>query len=201
MHATNRQKKLLSFFGIRFSSNISTGAAGWEIAAIMEDDANREKWRSYLYLTKDFDSDSPVPVEYDTAALNAVEIPEGWSSSDEIKKLHEEIVGQELSDGSPFDDPAPAITFAGKSFMFTGKLDFGTRKSCQTAMTERGGSAPSQKSISREIDYLVIGAGGSTHWKRGSYGNKIEAAIISRREHGTPAIISETDWIAQLEEG
>lgn len=201
MHATNRQKKLLSFFGIRFSPNISTGAAGWEIGAIMDDDANREKWRRYLYLTKDFGSDSPVPVDYDRDALEAVEIPEDWSSSDEIQKLHDEIVGQELSDGSPFDDPAPDIAFSGHSFMFTGKFDYGTRKACQTAVTERGGSAPSKKSVSREIDFLIIGVGGSKAWKRGSYGNKIEAAILSRREHGTPAIVSEADWTAQLTKG
>jgi NAD-dependent DNA ligase len=201
MTATNRQKKLLTFFGIRFSPNISTGAAGWEIGAIMEDEKNRERWRRYLFLTRDFDSDSPILAKYDPAELEAVNIPEDWSASDEMQKFHDEIVGQEMSGGAPFDDPAPSIDFAGHSFMFTGKFEFGTRKACQNAVTERGGSAPSQKSVSREIDYLVIGSGGSKAWKRGSYGNKIEAAVLSRREHGSPAIVSEEHWSAELTKG
>lgn len=201
MNATNRQKKLLTFFGIRFSPRISTGAAGWEIGAIMEDEANRERWRKYLFLTRDFDSASPAPAHYDPAEIEAVEIPEDWSASDEMRKFHDEIVGQEMSFGAPFDDPAPSIEFRGRSFMFTGKFEFGSRGACQNAVTERGGSAPSQKSVSREIDYLVIGSGGSKAWKRGSYGNKIEAAVLSRREHGTPAIISEEHWRAELAKG
>lgn len=201
MTATNRQKKLLTFFGIRFSPNISTGAAGWEIGALMADQENRMRWCRYLYLTRDFGSDSAVPAHYDPDELAAVEIPEDWDASEAIQKLRDEIVGEEMSDGSPFDDPAPEVEFSGHNFMFTGKFDFGTRTACQTAVTDRGGAAPSQKSVSREIDYLVIGTGGSKAWKRGSYGNKIEEAIISRREHGTPAIISEEHWSTELTKG
>ena len=194
MNATNRQKKLLTFFGVRFSPNISTGAAGWEIGSIMDDERNRERWRRYLYVTKDFDSDSSLPVRCSSQELEAVEIPEEWSASGEMQKFRDEIVGQVMSDSSPFDDPPPEIEFRKHNFVFTGTFDFGTRAACQNAVTERGGFAPSQKNISREIDYLVIGLGGSKAWKRGSYGNKIEAAILSRREHGTPAIISEEHW-------
>ena len=201
MSASNRQKKLLTFFGIRFSPNITLGAAGWEIGSILDDEDNRERWRKYLYLTKDFSSDSPVPVPYDTDALKALVIPDDWSASDELQKLHDEIVGQEMSDGSPFDDPAPEVTFNGNSFMFTGKLEYGTRKVCQNMVIEQGGSAPSHKSVSKEIDYLVIGSGGSSAWKRGSYGNKIEAAILARREYGSPAIISEDHWKSKIKNG
>jgi len=130
--------------------------------------------------------------------LESIDIPEDWNASAEAQKLHDEIVGLEMSGSGPFDDPAPSIDFAEHSFIFTGKFDFGTRKACQNAVIELGGSAPSKKSVSREIDYLVIGSGGSKSWKRGSYGNKIEAAVLSRREHGTPAIISEEHWIAEL---
>ncbi len=198
MEATNRQKKLLSFFGIQYAPNISTGAAGWEIGGVMADDANRERWRRYLYLTKDFSSDSPITLEFDNAELERIQIPDDWSSSEEMQKIKDEIVAEDMPDGSPFDHPAPDIEFSGHSFIFTGKLDFGTRKLCQEAVVKRGGIASSQKSVTQKIDYLVIGSGGSKAWKRGSYGNKIEAAIVSRREYGTPAIISETDWMEQM---
>jgi len=201
MKATNRQKKLLSFFNVRYSPNISAGAAGWEIGAIMQDEECRERWRRYLYLTKDFDSDSPALTPFDEAKLQLVEIPEDWSASDAMQQFRDELIAGELADSSPFDQPQPPVKFTGKSFIFTGKFSFGTRKECQAAVNDRGGYTPSQKSVSREIDYLVIGAEGSKAWKRGSYGNKIEAAILSRREHGTPAIISEEHWLSQIQKG
>jgi len=198
MTATNRQKKLLTFFGIRFAPNISTGAAGWEISSLFSDERNREKWRRYLYLTNDFDFDSSIPAKFDLSELEALVIPEDWSSSTERQKVYNDIIGTVMSDGSPFDDPEPELIFPQRKFVFTGKFHFGERDACQNAITERGGLAPSQKNISREIDFLVIGEGGSKAWKRGSYGNKIEAAILSRREHGKPAIISEKHWIKEL---
>ena len=58
LRASNRQKKLLRFFEVPFSANISAGAAGWEIATIMSSEECRERWRRYLFLTRDFDSDT-----------------------------------------------------------------------------------------------------------------------------------------------
>lgn len=86
------------------------------------------------------------------------------------------------------------MLFEGKAFVFTGKFDFGTRKECQQTVIQRGGECPDMSFVSHNIDYLVIGEKGSPAWKRGSYGNKIESAIIARKEHGTPAIISELHW-------
>lgn len=201
MKATNRQKKFLSFFKVRYSPNISTGAAGWEICAIMQDEKCRERWRRYLYLTNDFDSDSPALKPFDEAQLQSGDMPEDWSASEAMQQFRDEVIAGELADSSPFDQPQPAVKFTGKTFIFTGKFSFGTRKACQAAVIDRGGYAPSQKSVSRETDYLVIGAEGSKSWKRGSYGNKIEQAILSRREHGSPAIISEEHWVSQIGKG
>ncbi|MGJ8642480.1 MAG: NAD-dependent DNA ligase LigA [Luteolibacter sp.] len=196
--ATNRQKKVLRFFDLTFSDNITMGAAGWEIGAIMENEECRDKWRRYLYLTKDFDSDSSELKSYDPQELDRLVIPEDWSASHEHEKHSDEIVGQTMSDGSPFDDPAPSIDFEEHSFVFTGKFSYGSREYCQEAVEQRGALA-SQKSVTRTTDFLVIGSGGSTSWSRGSYGNKIKAAILSRRQHGTPAIVSEEHWSAELE--
>ena len=201
MKATNRQKKLLSFFKVCYSPNISAGAAGWEIGTIMDDEECREVWRRYLYITKDFDSDSPALKPFNEAQLQSVEIPEDWNASDAMQQFRDELIAVELAESSPFDRPQPPVEFTRKNFIFTGKFSFGTRKECQIAVIGRGGYAPSQKSVSRKIDYLVIGAEGSKVWKRGSYGNKIEAAILSRREHGTPAIISEKHWVFQMRKG
>jgi hypothetical protein len=198
--ASNRQKKLLRFFEIPFSPNISAGAAGWEIAAIMGSDECREQWHRYLFLTKDLNSDTDSLKPFDMAALQAVQIPEGWSSTVAFRQFQDEAVETILHDESPFDRPQPEVLFTNRTFIFTGKFGFGTRKACQDAVVSRGGSAPDQKSVSHLIDYLVIGAEGSKAWRRGTYGNKIENAILSRREYGSPAIVSEEHWIAALQE-
>jgi NAD-dependent DNA ligase len=197
--ASNRQKKLLRFFAIPFSENISAGAAGWEIGNIMSKEECRERWKRYLYLTSDFDSDTDSLKPFDMATLQAVQIPEGWSSSDAFQQFRNELVDHLLEDESPFDRPQPDVSFVKRTFMFTGKFTFGTRKDCQNAVLSRGGSAPDHKSVSRLIDFLVIGTEGSNAWRRGTYGNKIEAAILARREYGSPAIISEQHWTTALE--
>lgn len=193
--ASNRQKKLLKFFEVKFSPSISIGAAGWEIEALLEDEANRDRWHRYLFLTSDFDNDTDDLLPFDERELATVNLPDDWSAREEITRFKEELVASTLADASPFDNPQPPVVFFGKAFIFTGRFTFGSRKSCQSEVIERGGTAPAKKSITSDIDYLVVGAKGSKAWKRGSYGTKIAAAILSRRERGTPAIISEEHWV------
>jgi hypothetical protein len=61
----------------------------------MELEATRESWRRYLYLTKDFDVNSDHLLSFDEKFLNELIIPEDWSSSEEIKKFHSELVANE----------------------------------------------------------------------------------------------------------
>jgi NAD-dependent DNA ligase len=199
MKASNRQKKLLNFFGIPFSSKLTKGAAGWEIGEIMSDTVNRESWRKYLYLTKDFDSDSPSLADFDASELEKVEVPEAWNASGEINNFNSELVAAEMEKATPFDSPQPDVIFPERTFIFTGKFSFGSRTACQNAIAELGGLTPSRSSVSGEVDFLVIGNEGSPNWKRGSYGKKIESAILSRRNHGRPAIISEDHWKGQID--
>lgn len=201
MNASNRQKKLLTFFEVPFYPRISAGAAGWEISALMESTERRELWRRYLFLTNDFDSDSDQLRPFDRAALEAVVIPEDWNASAALEQFRSEVVGAEMADGSPYDEPQPDIQIPGRTFMFTGNFTFGSREECQAVVVAKGGSAPAQKSVSHSIDYLVVGSKGSKAWKRGSYGNKIEAAILARREYGSPAIVSEDHWLRYLKMG
>jgi NAD-dependent DNA ligase len=198
MKASNRQKKILRFFKVQFSPDISTGAAGWEIGDLMHDEENAGEWRKYLFLTSDFDSDTEHLKPFVPADLAAVVIPADWSQSDALASVREEIAAAEMVDGSPFDSPQPTVQIEGRAFMFTGNFDYGSRTACQAAVTDRGGKAPSTKTVTLEMDYLVIGAKGSATWKRGAYGNKIQAAILHRLQHGSPAIISEAHWIESL---
>jgi len=194
MTASNRQKKILRFFGIDFADNITSGAAGWEIGSIFHDPNNELAWNKYLYLTNDFCRDSDQLATFDRLELESTELPVDWDSSDAASEFRKEVISEEMPHGSPFDDPAPEVLIEGRTFMFTGKFDYGERSACQAAVEALGGRAPDTKTITTEIDYLVIGTSGSKSWKMGSYGNKIEKAILLRREQGAPAIISEHHW-------
>ena len=198
--ATNRQKKILRFFNIPFGPNLSVGAAGFEIAELMMNESHREKWQKYLYLTQDFDSDSDGLKSFSPAALAALKIPEGWSGSQAIENYKEGLAAKIVQEESPFDHPQPKVIFKDKSFIFTGVFAFGSRKECQKAVMSRGGIASDQKQVSHSIDYLVVGSEGNKSWSKGSYGNKIEAAVLTRRQHGKPAIISEEHWVAALKQ-
>jgi NAD-dependent DNA ligase len=198
MNASHRQKKILTFFGIKFASYISSGAAGWEIGSLLNKPENKLAWNKYQYLTNDFSTESDQLKPFDRAELNALQLPENWTVATAEKDYRSEIVLSELSDGSPFDAPPPEINFQNKVFMFTGKFMFGDRAICQATVESLGGSAPDTKTITSQIDYLVIGTAGSRGWRMGEYGNKIERAILLRREKGAPAIVSEDEWIKSI---
>jgi len=187
--ATNRQKKVLKFFGVSFHTSISKGAAGWEIGTIFSNDENHEQWRKYLYLTKDYSGESDQLLPFKKKDFETVVIPKDWSSRKEISTHQEEIVADILASESPFDNPQPDIIFYRRFFCFTGKFDFGPRKACEDLIREKRGIPA--KGVTSNLDYLVIGTQGSTDWKRGEYGTKIEKAIFNRRSSGKPAIVSE----------
>ncbi len=187
--ATNRQKKVLRFFGIEFHPNITSGAARWEVGNIFSDAEKAEKWYKYVYLTGDFGSDSDQLLPYDEDIFEQTTFPDGWSAQKAIQELVEETAAQILASESPFDCPAPDVVFSGHSFCFTGKFDFGPRKECEHLIIEKGGTAA--KRVSGNLNFLVIGTQGSPVWKRGSYGNKIQNAVFLRRMNGKPAILSE----------
>ena len=196
--ATNRQKKFLRFFGILIGHNLSVGAAGIKIDGLMANEANREKWCKYLFLTHDFDSDSDQLKAFSLADLDKVQVPAGWSGQHAMAEFNVELAAKIVHEESPFDQPQPKVIFKDKTFVFTGNFAFGSRKECQKAVSLRGGIPTDQKQVGHTIDYLVVGSEGSKDWSKSDYGNKIESAILARRQHGTPAIIQEEHWVEAL---
>ena len=163
----------------------------------MASDDNRRRWDQYKFLTREFDRESDELRPFSQDELEATVVPEGWDSADETRRLDEEFVSQVVDSDSPFDRPQPPIRFVDCDFVFTGKFEFGSRKACEAAVASRGGRA--LKGVSGQVEYLVVGSLGSPAWSRGSYGSKIEEAVLLRREHGRPAIVSEEHWVAALE--
>lgn len=96
----------------------------------------------------------------------------------------------------PLDTPPPAITFAGKEFVVTGKFIHGARSAVHDAIATRGGLIGDNPRHS--TDYLVIGALASTAWAHTSYGRKIERAVELRANGAALRIVSEEHWQTSL---
>jgi NAD-dependent DNA ligase len=93
----------------------------------------------------------------------------------------------------PLDDPLPKIEFPQQMFLFTGTCAFGTRKQCQEATEELGGL--NAKSVTKKLNYLVLGTYVTDSWAHENYGRKIEKAM-HYRDNGIPlSIVPETHWI------
>lgn len=97
---------------------------------------------------------------------------------------------------SPSGDPAIKsifsenvnIVFPEKHFLFTGKLQFGTRRKAQNEVDQRNGYCLSSYNP-RKLDYLVVGLLGQDAWKFSRFGRKIEACMNDIKSRKTKAVI------------
>ena len=145
-------------------------------------------------------TDNPVIINL----LNKVDVmlEDGVLDAEESKELFEllhKITGEPSAVGElakttslPINNPLPSISFEGMSFIFTGTCAFGTRKQCQSATESLGGI--NAKSVTKKLDYLVLGTYVTDSWAHESYGRKIEKAM-QYRDQGVPLIIvTEEHW-------
>lgn len=95
----------------------------------------------------------------------------------------------------PLCDPAPDLTFIGRTYCFTGTFNYGQRKICEQAVLERGGFCGS---LTKKTDVLVIGLYATESWKHSSFGNKVLKASEWRSEGQNISIVSEAHWTAHL---
>ena len=92
----------------------------------------------------------------------------------------------------PLCSPAPEIHFPESRFLFTGTFAYGTRAQCIEAVESLGGLI--SKSVTKSVNYLVLGSYVTDSWAHESFGRKIEKAM-EYRDSGVPlAIISEEHW-------
>jgi NAD-dependent DNA ligase len=95
----------------------------------------------------------------------------------------------------PLDEPAPALTFVGQRYCFTGTFNFGCRKDCEQAVIKLGAEAGS---LTQKTNILVVGIYATESWKHSSFGNKIIKAC-EWRDQGFPiSIVSEPHWKSYL---
>lgn len=96
----------------------------------------------------------------------------------------------------PFTEPAQPIQFAGQLFCFTGKFNSGLRTWCEQQVTDRGGIASG--TITKKLNYLVIGDIGNDNWLHSTHGRKIEKAMEYNAAGGRIVIVGEEHWHGHL---
>lgn len=120
---------------------------------------------------------------------------------DDFQRLLSTIIGgtfQEsgstggLSTGYKAEEP-DQLNFEGSKFCLTGAFATGTRGKCESIIIELGG-VPA-KSVTKDLDYLVIGALASRDWIASSHGRKIEKALYYQEQGQPVTILSEETWV------
>lgn len=86
----------------------------------------------------------------------------------------------------------PEIRFEGATFCFTGASSKFKRNEFEKLVAGLGGK--SAKNVSRQVDYLIIGAEGNPCWAYSCYGRKVEAAVNLRKEGHTLVLVHENDF-------
>lgn len=96
-----------------------------------------------------------------------------------------------------FDSPFPEIELEGKVFCFTGTFAYGGRKECERIVKNNGGSVDN---LTRKTDYLVVGIYATDLWLNSSLGHKLKKSVMYRDKYGTPAIVSEEEWVGAIQQ-
>lgn len=86
----------------------------------------------------------------------------------------------------------PEIIFQDSSFCFTGESSRFTRNEFHGLITRLGGTAC--PSVTKKLDYLVIGADGNPCWAYACYGRKVEKAIELRKSGSRVLLVHEHDF-------
>lgn len=96
-------------------------------------------------------------------------------------------------------DAIEALLYPGSRFCLTGEFVYAPRRSCEELIAVRGGIVGG--SITKKLNYLIVGDLGSAEWKHGSYGTKISRAMEYKRDGLPIKIVRESVWTASMDFG
>ena len=100
--------------------------------------------------------------------------------------------------GIRLDNPR-ALSFDKKTFVFTGVFDFDTQNECARATRALGGRRSPNNRVTRDVDVLVVGTGGSPNYLWKTFGRKMARADELRQQWRKPLIISEDRWRKEID--
>lgn len=87
----------------------------------------------------------------------------------------------------------PEIEFKDSVFCFTGASRKFLRQEFKEMVEKLGGIF--KNSVSKNVDYLIVGADGNPCWAFACYGRKVEAAVALRKEGCKIQLIHEEDFV------
>lgn len=93
-------------------------------------------------------------------------------------------------------DIVERVTIPGSLFCLTGEFVYAPRERCCEEIAKRGGIV--KNSVTKKLNYLLVGGLGSEEWKHGSYGTKIIKAMDYKRDGCALKIVHEDVWAASL---
>jgi hypothetical protein len=91
---------------------------------------------------------------------------------------------------------SPEIIVPGSTFCFTGASKRYNREQFKTVIVQNGGRFTN--SISKNLNYLVIGGEGNPCWAYACYGRKVEAAVSLRKQGHRLLLVHEYDFTDAL---
>jgi NAD-dependent DNA ligase len=125
---------------------------------------------------------------------------DGVATPEELEELKLVLTSYGKDDNQPttlpLDDPMPKVVFENKVFCFTGPFVSGKRAWCEEQVLLRAGKAAG--SVSRSVNFLVIGTKVSPAWANQTYGRKIEAAFGFKSSGHPVSIVTEEHWLRFL---
>ncbi len=92
----------------------------------------------------------------------------------------------------------PEIAFDNRLFCFTGTSERATRSQLAAVVERQGGRF--SRSLTKDVDYLIIGGAGNKAWAFACYGRKVEQAVQHRKQGGKVLIVHEFDFWDTIEE-
>lgn len=134
--ATNRQLKVLRFFGMNPEARVNRGMANSLILRLFSDEEKRERWLKYKLLTGDFGDDSPELQPFDASELANVHLPIDTNAShSEASRAIEDVVRNRKKKmwdylNSPGEYCAPWLKMA--------DMDAITKSACIEELFEKG---------------------------------------------------------------
>lgn len=177
-------------------------------AGITADGAIHEREVQYLstWLTEHPDVASTWPGSEVATRVKAI-MADGIVTADEKADLLETLqhltgnlftnTGAAVPEGPVLPiDSDPSIFFRNMTFCFTGRFLYGTRANCERAVLGLGATAVD--TISKNLNYLVIGTLIEPQWANTTYGRKIEKAVAYQSTGCDLVIISERQWSAAI---
>jgi NAD-dependent DNA ligase len=146
-----------------------------------------DKWPANILIEriKDFKTDGVVDEEEKHDLLESLKKITG-QRFDETGDAHGAIA-------EVFSDEISEFYHQDKKVCFTGKFVCGTRSVCEKSAREKG--AIIAKSITTDLDVLILGTLASRDWRFTSHGRKIEKVLEYREKGREIIILSERTWL------